>query len=472
MSNSTSTGASWVSGSFRDYDSRVFSADGQILRSLSPTALADYEALAASRFFIEAQESGSVVRTELLSDFAPPADCRPPAGFAAVLRHERIPFLSWPFEWPFSMLKDAALLTLELMESALDEGLILKDGTPYNAQWRGAAPVFIDVGSFERLPEGEPWFGYRQFCMQFLFPLMLQAYREVPYQPLLRGQLDGIPPEQMRNLLSLRDRLRRGVLTNVVLHARLERGNSERSATEARGQLKRAGFKPELIKANVGRLARLVRRLDWKPARSEWSEYREVSTYDEEKLRGKEAFVESAITAAAPELVWDLGCNDGRFSRIAARRGAYVVAIDGDQVAVDRLYRELRSDGSERILPLALDLVDSSPSMGWRGGERERLEDRGRPDLVLALALIHHLAIGANVPLAEVVDWLGDLGGALVVEFPSRDDPMVARLLSRKREGAHPDYGLENFEALLERRFTVARREMLGRRVLFEARPR
>ena len=370
------------------------------------------------------------------------------------------------------MLKDAALLTLELMGSALDEGLILKDGTPYNVQWRGARPTFIDVGSFERLTEGEPWFGYRQFCMQFLFPLMLQAYRGVPYAPLLRGQLDGIPPEQMRNLLSLRDRFRRGVLTNVVLQARLERGHSERSATEARGEIKRAGFKPELIKANVDRLGRLIRRLDWKPAGSEWSEYREISTYEEEELRGKEAFVEAAVASSTPQLAWDLGCNDGRFSRIAAAGGAYVVAIDGDQVAIDRLYRELREEGREDILPLALDLVDASPGLGWRGSERERVEDRGRPDLVLALALVHHLAIGANVPLAAVVDWLADLGGALVVEFPARDDPMVARLLSRKRGDAHPDYGLESFESLLERRFAIARRQQLGTRVLFEANPR
>jgi SAM-dependent methyltransferase len=471
VSDTTRTDASSVSGSFRDHDSRVFSAEGEILRSLSGAALADYEALAASRFFSEAQRSGAVVRTELLSGFIPPPGCRPPAGCAAVLRHERIPFLSWPFEWPFSMLKDASLLTLELIDNALDEGLILKDGTPYNVQWRGAAPVFIDVGSFERLSDGEPWFGYRQFCMQFLYPLMLQSYREVPYRPLLRGQLDGIAPDQMRNLLSLRDRFRRGVLTNVVLHARLERGHSGRSATDARRELKQAGFKPELIKANVRRLARLIRKLDWKPGESEWSEYREISTYDEEQLRDKEAFAESAITSAAPELVWDLGCNDGRFSRIAASEGAYVVAIDGDEVAVERLYRALRSEGSERILPLALDLVDSSPGLGWRGSERERLEERGKPDLVLALALVHHLAIGANVPLAALVDWLADLGAALVIEFPTREDPMVARLLSRKRPDAHPDYGLENFETLLERRFTVARRKQLGSRVLFEALP-
>ena len=396
----------------------------------------------------------------------------PPAGLAAVLRHERVPFVSWPFEWPFSMLRDAALLILDLVGRGVGEGVILKDGTPYNVQWRGSVPTFIDIGSFERLREGEPWFGYRQFCMQCLFPLMLQSYRDVPFRPLLRGQLDGIPPEQMSRLLSFRDRFRRGVLTNVVLHARLERGHGERSSTEARRELKRAGFKPELIKANADRLARLVRRLDWRPRGSEWSEYREISTYGDEELAAKERFVEAAVAGSRPGTVWDLGANDGRFSRIAAEGGAYVVAIDGDEVAIERLYRELREAGDERILPLALDLVDSSPGLGWRGAERPRLEERGRPDLILALALVHHLTIGGNVPVADVVDWLAGLGTRLVVEFPTREDPMVERLLARKRPGAHPDYELEGFERELEGRLEVERRERQGTRVMYEARAR
>ena len=377
-----------VSGSYRDYDSRVFTgAGGEILRALSPTALADYEALAASEFFTAAQQRGTVVATELAAGIEPPADAVPPAGLAAVLRHERIPFLSWPYEWPFSMLKDAALLTLRTMEGALDEGLILKDGTPYNVQWRGASPVFIDIGSFERLGEGEPWFGYRQFCMQCLYPLMLQAYRDVPYRPLLRGQMEGISPVEMANLLSLRDRLRRGVLTNVTLHARLERRHAQRSAADARQEIKRAGFKPELIKANVGRLARLIEKLDWRPRASEWSGYRETSTYEDDELHAKEAFVEAALDGAAPkpELVFDLGANDGRFSRIAARDGAYVVAVDGDEPVIERLYRDLRAEhgaSNDRILPLCLDLVDSSPGMGWRGGRSSsaaRAAARTRP---------------------------------------------------------------------------------------------
>ncbi len=276
----------------------------------------------------------------------------------------------------------------------------------------------------------------------------------------------------MRRLLSFRDRFRRGVLSNVVLHARLERGHGERSSTDARRELKRAGFKPELIKANADRLARLVGKLDWMPGGSEWSEYREISTYDDAELRAKERFVERAVADSRPGTVWDLGANDGRFSRIAADGGAYVLAIDGDEVAVERLYRELRAEGDERILPLALDLIDSSPGLGWRGAERPRLEERGRPDLVLALALVHHLTIGGNVPVADVVDWLAGLGATLVVEFPTRDDPMVERLLARKRPGAHPDYELEQFERELEGRLEVERREQHGTRVIYEARAR
>src|SRR5919108_6471437 len=181
---------------------------------------------------------------------------------AAVLEHERIPFVSYPYEWTFAMLRDAALLQLELLRRALDEDLILKDSTPYNVQWRGARPVFVDVGSFERLREGEPWAGYRQFCTLVLYPLLLQAYKGVPFHPWLRGSLEGIEPGEMRRLLGFRDRFRRGVLSHVVLHARLEGRYSDR---DVKGELRQAGFHAELIRANARKLRKLVERLEWEP---------------------------------------------------------------------------------------------------------------------------------------------------------------------------------------------------------------
>ncbi len=463
-------------GSFRDRDSRVVVAPDAVYRALSGTGAADWRALKESPLLERLSSEGMLIGTEeagaaALADGA--ADILP-EGTETVLRHERLPFVSYPYEWTFSMLREAALLTLELELACLDDGLTLKDATPYNVQFRGAEPVFIDVGSFERLREGEPWAGYRQFCMQFLYPLLLAAYKDIPFQPWLRGSIDGITPSEAARFFTLRDRFRRGVLTHVALHARLERRYEDREGGEVKKDLKKANFKPELIKANVARMQKLVSKLSWKPGETAWTNYRKENTYSDADAERKAAFVREAAAAARPALTWDMGCNDGAYSRIAAESSGYVVAFDYDQETVDALYRSLRSEGERTILPLVANLADPSPGLGWRGLERRTLEDRGTPDLALALALVHHVSITANVPLAELLDWLAGLGATLVIEFPKREDPMVRRLLSGKREGSNADYRLETFERLLNDRFEVERSETLPSemRVLYLARPR
>ena len=455
-------------GSFRDPDSRVFTADGRVLRLLSEQGLADWRALAASGLL----EELAVVGTREVEEEVPEALH---GGVAAVLEHDRIPFVSYPYEWTFAMLKDAALLQLELLRRGIEKGLILKDSSPYNVQFRGARPVFIDVGSFEQLREGEPWAGYRQFCMLFLYPLLLQAWKDVPFQPWLRGSLDGITPHEARELLSTRDLFRRGTLSHVVLHDRLERRHEDRDE-DLKGELRKAGFKKELILANIRGLERLIGRLRWDPDRSTWSEYGPHTTYTEDDAERKACFVASAVAEERPRLVWDLGCNEGRHSRIAAETADYVVAMDADSLVVDRLYRALREEAQERILPLTVNIVDPSPALGWRGLERRPLLERGRPDLTLALALIHHVSIAGNVPVAEFLDWLRGSTRSLVIEFVSPEDPMARRLLARKRPGDHPDYRADWFEQCLNERFDVVRSEPLSRhgtaRTLYLARPK
>jgi hypothetical protein len=453
-------------GSFRDWDSRVFYDDGRILRALSEDGLRDWIALSESKVFAEAVAEGKLVATSRVDEGSI-------AGAAAVLEHERIPFVSYPYEWTFAMLRDAALLQLELLRRALDEDLTLKDSSSYNVQWNGARPVFIDVGSFERLRPGEPWAGYRQFCMLYLNPLLLQAYKGVDFRPWLRGSLAGITPVEARRLLSFRDLFRRGVLTNVALHARLERKHSE-SERDVKTELKRAGFKKELIVANIRRLEKLVRRLQWQPGSSEWSGYNATTSYDEADAARKEAFVREVVHTREWGLVWDIGCNEGRHSRIAAENARYVVALDGDGAVVDRLYRSLAAEGETTVLPLVADVTDPSPALGWHGLERQTLEARGRPELTLCLAVLHHVAIGGNVPVPEFLSWLAELQTALVIEFPTRDDPRVAALLRRKKAGAHPDYDREPFERALAERFDIERTEDLasGTRILYHANPR
>jgi SAM-dependent methyltransferase len=462
----TSPSAGLDPGSFRDPESRVFYAGDAVYRALSPEGLDDFEALERS----ELLEDPRIVATERVENGSAAVLTK---RTAAVLKHERIPFVSYPYEWTFSMLKDAALLQLDLLLAALDRDLILKDSSPYNVQFRGARPVFVDVGSFERLRDGEPWVGYRQFCMLFLYPLLLQALKDVRFQPWLRGSIDGISPAEMAAVLSSRDRFRRGLTTNVFLHARLERRYADRGG-EVRREVKRAGFRKELILANVRKMRKLVTRLEWSPPEGVWTAYGERNTYTDEDARRKDEFVREVATSREWELVWDIGCNNGRYSRIAAEGARQVVAVDADQGPVELLYRELRDRGDERILPLTMNLADPSPGLGWRGLERRSMPARGRPDLVLALALVHHVAISANVPVRELIDWLAGLGSALVIEFPTREDPMVKKLLAPKREGLHPDYERGHFERCLAEAFEIERSEMLqsGTRVLYFARPR
>jgi len=465
------TTAALEPGSFRDRDSRILSTDARIFRLLSERGRADWRAFSASPLFAALVDEGKLVGTRESDD--PPALHGLHEGVAGVLEHDVIPFVSYPYEWTFGMLRDAALLQLELVRRAVGAGLMLKDSTPYNVQFDGARPVFVDVGSFEPLRDGEPWAGYRQFCMLFLYPLLLEAWKGVPFQPWLRGSINGILPQQLNGILSVRDRFRRGALTHITLHARLERSYEKRDA-DLKRELEAAGFRKELILVNVKKLEKLVAGLTRPAGESAWSDYGPTTTYSGEDAERKARFVADAVAAERPRLVWDLGTNDGRHARLAAARAQYVVAVDADEVVVDRFYGALKREGAATILPLTMNLADPSPGVGWRGLERRPLVDRGAPDLVLCLALVHHLSISCNVPVAGVVDWLRSLGSSVVVEFPTPDDPMVLRLLRRKREHDHPDYRRDWFERCLEQRFDVIRTDELasGSRVLYLAHPR
>lgn len=455
-------------GSYRDRRGRVFYQSGAVCRGLNADAFAEWNVVAGSRFFQQAMEAGRVVRTELASS-SDNGQSVAPGEWAVVLRHELIPFISYPYEWTFGMLRDAALLHLELLDAALDEDITIKDGTAYNVQWRGARPVFIDIASFERLKPGEPWMGYRQFCQTFLYPLFLQAYKNVGFHSWLRGALDGIDPRDCAGLMSWRDWLRPGVLSHVVLHAKLHARYSQRE-TGVRAALPAAGFQKQMIKANVHKLLRIVRGLKWERPDSVWTGYATQNTYAEADHKRKVDFVRSVVQSRTWTLAWDLGCNTGTFSRIAAENADYVVAVDADHATVDRLYSSLKEEPSRRILPLVGNLADASPDQGWRGLERRSLRERGRPELILCLALIHHLVIGAGIPLPELVRWLADLKSDLIIEFVSREDPMV-KLLLRNKPDDYSDYNEALFERLLSELFDLRRREPLesGTRTLYYA---
>ena len=446
-------------GSFRDPASRIVLREGRVIRLLDENGMAAWSRLTSTRFFEDAVGEGRLIPADLID----PVD-----GAVGALEHPRLPMITYPFEWTFSMLKDAALLQLDLLSGALNEGLTIKDATPYNIQFVAGRPMFIDIGSFEPYTDGEPWIGYRQFTRQFLFPLMLRAWAEMRFQPFLRGEPDGPTAAEMRSVLPLRKRMTPAALMHISLQARLE---ARLSGASVRGDLARAGFSAQMILNNVRKLRALVSSLEWKAGDTDWTGY--VGLGHVERDRDEKAgFLRQALSRAPVRRVLDLGSNDGHFSEIACDAGAVAVAVDGDEGTLEEAYRRLA--GKEISIVLS-DLANPSPSQGWAGVERPSLFQRADPDLLIAYGLIHHLIYTSSVPPASVVDWLRGFNSTVVLEFVGPADEMVQALTANKRqEELHEGRDEHSFRTMLTDSFHIVAEKSLGSgtRVLFELRPR
>lgn len=445
-------------GSFRDPASHVVLDGDRVLRLLDERGLAGWQALSTTGFFERATAQGKLIASRLVDE--------PGIRAVAALEHPRIPFVSYPYEWTFTMLKDAALLQLDLLSEALADGITIKDATPYNIQFVDGAPVFIDIGSFEAYNAGEPWIGYRQFTRQFLFPLMMRSHAGVPFQPWLRGNPEGPTAGDMRNLLGFWQRLKPSTLMHVSLQARMEERMSGRSV---RNELRTAGFNADLILANVRRLRRLIHDLDWGGSRAGWIEYESCEHVGRDR-EAKSGFLEDALAMHRPARVVDYGANDGHFSEIAAASGATSIAVDGDEPVLDALYRR----GTKAALVLS-DLTNPSPSQGWAEVERPGLVERARPDLVIAYGLIHHLIYTASIPPTAVMAWLASHMCPVVVEFVSPADEMVAKLTANKmEEELHTGRSQGEFETILSDHFDILATKTLGEgtRALYNLRPK
>lgn len=461
------------SGSFRDRNNQVYALDGRIIRGISSTAKQHWDALEKSKFYKNYASQGKLVPTQVITTEELPASFSDAEKhWDSFLEHERVPFVSYAYEWCFGMLKDAALLHLDLMESALREKIILKDATVFNIQFTGHKSVFIDLPSFEVYEAGMPWVGFRQFCQHFLYPLMLQSYKDISFKSWFKGNIEGITPQECNQMLSFRDKFRKGVFSLVYLQSKLldSMGHTKRSIVS---EAQDSDFGLEIILSNVRKLKKVVSKLEWAPARSEWSDYTKTHSYDDECFEQKCNFVTTVVNERQRSLAWDIGCNTGHFSRILAEKSDYVVALDIDELSIQRLYDSLKKDGPDHILPLVFDLTNPSPPIGWRCKERHRLEDRGKPELILCLALVHHLVITGNVPLAEVMDWLASFKSEIIVEMLTKEDDMVQKLLLN-RVDQYPEFTIEGFESISAEHFNVQKKEeiMPGKRFLYHLLPK
>jgi ribosomal protein L11 methylase PrmA len=452
-----------LGSSFRDPSGFVFRRDGVLYRQVNRSFAEQFDFLGSSGLYEALTSAGLLIphveEGEPMTDEA-----------HTVLRPEPIPFISLPAEWCFSELKEAALATLRIQEMALDHGMSLRDASAYNIQFRHGRPVLIDTLSFEPYRDGEPWVAYRQFCQHFLAPLALMAYRDVRLSQLLRANIDGLPLDLAAELLPRGARSRMGLRIHLVAHAKSQR----RHEGETPPDDSRRSFSLRSFRGLLDSLASAVRGLRWDAGRTTWSDYyAEADHYTAEAFDHKKELVTKFLEEVGPSSVWDLGGNVGVFARIASERGIPTVCFDLDAASVEANYQKVLEDGERDLLPLVLDLTNPTPSLGWAGRERPSLAERGPADLGLALALVHHLAIGNNVPLGWVADYFADLARWLVIEFVPKADPKVQTLLAT-REDIFPDYTVEGFEGAFAERFVTERREPIAgsERVMYLLRAR
>ena len=431
-------------GSFRDPSGFVYHRDGAIYRQIEPSFADRWAAVEATGLLQQLAAEGKALPYEEVS-----LSLAASPSAAHVIRPAVVPFISYPYEWSFGQLRDAALLTLDIQLAALKRGLILRDASAYNIQFLGSRPVHIDTLSFEPAEAGRPWIAYRQFCEHFLGPLALMAQRDIRLGRLLRTEIDGIPLDLVSRLLPGTSRLRLGLGAHIHLHARAQR----RYAGAGEAAAERVARTRNVNVTNlVTSLRDTVAAQSWDPGGTEWADYDTHTSYGAEAMAAKERLVAQLLAQTTGSTVWDLGANTGRFSRIAAEGGRLVLALDIDPAAVERNYRRLRDEGREDILPLVMDLADPSPALGWAHGERASLTDRGPADVALALALVHHLAIGRNIPLRNLAAQLARLAPQLIIEFVPREDPMVRQLLAT-REDVFADYTPDGFRAAFATEF-------------------
>ncbi len=441
-----------AAGSFRDPAGFVFERDQTLFRQVNNVYARDFDHLMASGLYAQLVDEGLLVSHDEV-------DAEPAAPDAyKVLRPQRVPFVSYPYEWCFGQLKAAALATLQIQSLALDHEMSLRDATAYNIQFVGPKPVLIDTLSFEKLKEGMPWIAYRQFCQHFLAPLALMSLVDVRFGQLSRIHLDGVPLDLAAGLLPSRTRVKPGLMIHLHAHARSQRKQADRPV---RREDVEGRFSMRAFRGLIDSLSSTIRSLEWEPDRSEWSAYyAEAEHYSDEALDEKRRLVSRYLGDLAPSTVWDLGANVGLFSRIAAENGAFVVSLDADISSVELNYREAVTKGEANVLPLFVDLTNPSPAIGWGNEERSSLTSRGPGDVALALALMHHIVIGNNVPFPLFAQTLERMCRALVIEFVPKSDPKVQVLLS-SREDVFPWYTQEAFEAAFAAHFSIVAREDL-----------
>jgi hypothetical protein len=434
-----------VAGSFRDPGGFLFQRAGNLYRQVNQIYVANYQHLMTSGLYQALVTDGLLIPHEEVA--VDPVD---PLTSFKIIQPEKVDLISYPYEWSFSQLKEAALTTLTIQERGLNYGMSLKDASAYNIQFHQGRPRLIDTLSFEIYRPGKPWVAYRQFCQHFLAPLALMALKDVRLSQMLRVYLDGIPLDLASELLPLKSRFNFGLLSHVHIHAQAQKRYANQPVTMKPSQQ----VSLLALKGLVDSLKTTLKGLTWQAIGTEWADYYDKNSYTTPAFEVKKQMVARFLDEVKPARVWDLGANTGLFSRIASQKGIPTISFDIDPAAVEQNYLAARQARDVNLLPLVMDLTNPSPAIGWQNAERFSLLERGPAEAVFALALIHHLVIANNVPLGRAATFFALLGPWLLIEFVPKEDPQVQRLLS-SREDIFPEYTQAGFETAFSQSFEI-----------------
>ncbi|GHT01413.1 50S ribosomal protein L11 methyltransferase [Synergistales bacterium] len=441
-----------LAASFRDPSGRVYSLDdGNIIRSVQKSYAPDYNYATEQNLFLSLREKG------LLIDFEESKD-HMVSGAWKTLSVERIPVVTYPYEWSFSQLKDAALLTLQINRDALAHGMILKDASAFNVQFTHGKPIFIDILSFERRLDDSPWVAYGQFCRHFLAPLLLMAKRDLRYGFLTRDFIDGIPLDFTSAALPRGTWLSVSTLLHIHMHSWMQgRFGDTRAIAEGKKKDTNARVSDKSLLDITDGLLSAVNAISLSHFSTEWGDYYSDTNYSTEAFKAKENLLRRILNEKKLATVLDVGANNGHFSRIASETAQLVIAPDIDPLAVEKHYRYLRDESGQKklnIIPMIIDLTNPSPSLGWACSERSSFFERCGANLVLALALVHHLAISNNVPLPMIAEMFASLGENLLIEFVPKEDSQTRRLLTSRKD-VFPSYNEAGFREAFSRYFVI-----------------
>jgi len=441
-----------VSSSFRDPSGFLFKRNGVLYRQVNQSYAKIYDKFISSGLYEELIQHGWLVAHKEVD-----VETDDKALAYRILQPNLVPFISYPYEWSFSQLKDAALLTLEINKLALSRSMILKDASAFNIQFVDGKPILIDTLSFDVYRKDSAWDGYRQFCQHFLAPLALASLVDVRLMQLSKIYIDGIPLDLAGHLLPVKTHFGlTGLNVHIHLHARVQREYADKQTSRNDAAL----LSKEALINMLNGLIKTVEKLTWTPKGTEWGDYYSATNYSDETLRLKGEIVSRFIDKAKPSKVWDLGANNGLFSREAAKSGIFTVASDIDPAAVEKNYLTIKAHNEKNLMPLLMDLTNPSPAIGWANQEREAFNARGPVDMLLALALIHHLAISNNLPLESIADYFASIANWVVVEFVPKSDSQVKRLLATRKD-IFDNYTEKGFEDAFARAFEVSEKKKL-----------